>query len=286
MMDPINMEDEANEKSDKRDSLLNSSKMMSFDYNASASTMPDFSSSEIQDESGSTLHARHVRFSQENIKSPPAIRRSILKSTLKPAEIEAILVQREKRQAMLDKMKEGTVLWKYSHESKCEKRTFCISKDETEMMWKHIGKISSIKTTRIPFASVKNIVYGPRTPGFKSFDWKVGKSWLCFSVVCEGRNVDIECPDLETFELWFFGIQQLAPLSHKFLTPSQVNWKRALYKTAQVSLVCELPLEDVWHELVRLSRSPAGTEPCTGVFKDKLIQLQAQEGEQIELKHD
>jgi len=264
---------------------LASGNLVTLDLNNSTSTMPDFSSAENID-SGSSAQLRRVRFSTEARPSTPILRRSILKSTLTPAEKLAAQARMEKRQALLDKMKAGTVLWKYSSESKCEKRTFSISKDETELVWKHVGKFTSLKVSKIPFASVKNVVYGPRTPGFKTFDWKVGKSWLCFSVICEERNVDIECPDLETFETWFFGVQQLALLSHKFLTPRQVNWRRALFKTAQLSLVCEMPLDDVWHELVRLAKSPSGTEPCSLAFKEKLLQIQAQEAGPVELQLD
>eukprot|EP00475_Leptophrys_vorax_P033037 TRINITY_DN5162_c0_g1_i1.p1 TRINITY_DN5162_c0_g1~~TRINITY_DN5162_c0_g1_i1.p1 ORF type:complete len:312 (-),score=51.39 TRINITY_DN5162_c0_g1_i1:217-1152(-) len=228
---------------------------------------------------------RKVRFSDGAgpVSPIPVLRRSILKSTLSPAEIEEIQRQKEKHRVMMEQMKAGSLMWKYSSESKCEKRMFSISKDETELIWRHCGKITSLKQNKVPFAAVKNIVFGPRTPGFKSFDWKRGKSWLCFSIICENRNVDIECPDLETFTLWYFGIQQLAPLSHKFLTQCQVNWRRALFKTAQLSLVCEMPLEDVWHELVRMARSPVITEPNSAVMKDKLLEYQTHEVSAIHL---
>jgi hypothetical protein len=245
--------------------------------NGGGASMPPALTATISIPESEAPSGRHVRFYDgEAPKSPTGggLRRSILKSTLTPEEREEIRKQKEKRAALITGMKEGTIMWKYSSESKCEKRIFTISKDESELIWKHCGKISSLKTSRIPFASVKNLVYGPRTPGFKSFDWKLGKPWLCFSVVCDGRNVDIECPDLDSFNLWYFGIQQLAPLSHKFLSARQVHWRRALFKTAQMSLVCEMPLEDVWHELVRLSRAPAGTEPSSAMMKDKLEELQ------------
>jgi hypothetical protein len=61
----------------------------------------------------------------------------------------------------------------------------------------------------------------------------LGRHGFVLSVICERRN--IECPDLDTFNLWFFGIQQLAPLSHKFLQESGELEKSFVQDSAVIS---------------------------------------------------
>lgn len=103
-------------------------------------------------------------------------------------------------------------------------------------------------------ADVRGIVFGPRTERFDDYDWLKSQPYNCFSIICDGRTLDIECKTREQFMTWFLGMQALCPLSHKFWNRGQLNWHRALYKTLQIAGNNGVDITTVWNDLVALSR--------------------------------
>eukprot|EP00475_Leptophrys_vorax_P033395 TRINITY_DN523_c0_g1_i2.p2 TRINITY_DN523_c0_g1~~TRINITY_DN523_c0_g1_i2.p2 ORF type:complete len:153 (-),score=28.88 TRINITY_DN523_c0_g1_i2:61-519(-) len=119
-------------------------------------------------------------------------------------------------------------------------------------MWKRSGPALY---TKLDLATVKGIVVGPRTKPFAKYDWKAGKPWHCFSLLTESRSVDVECASKEQFNLWYWGLMDLIPLSSQNLSKPEVQWRIALFKTIQISQRCKLPVQEVWHKLVRQART-------------------------------
>jgi hypothetical protein len=103
-------------------------------------------------------------------------------------------------------------------------------------------------------ADVRGIVFGPRTERFDSYDWLKWQPYNCFSIIMDGRTLDVECKTREQFMTWFLGLQALCPLSHKFWNRGQLNWHRALYKTLQIAGNSGVDITTVWNDLVALSR--------------------------------
>ncbi len=101
---------------------------------------------------------------------------------------------------------------------------------------------------------MKLIIVGPRTQPFSKYDWKTGRPWNCFSLIADHRSVDIECLSRDQFMTWYFGLMQLVPLNFNNLDKPQVLWRLGLYKTVQISLQCKIPVNDVWHRLVKQAR--------------------------------
>jgi hypothetical protein len=96
---------------------------------------------------------------------------------------------------------------------------------------------------------------------FSNYDWKSARPWNCFSLVADHRSVDIECLTREQFNTWYFGLLHLVPLNFNNMDRAQVLWRIGLFKTVQISLQCKMPVNDVWHRLVKQAREDMTNSP-------------------------
>jgi hypothetical protein len=213
------------------------------------------------------------------------------KSALKPLcrmsqqELELIRKREMNRMVLINRLRDGAKLRKYSSKKgEAAYRYFYVSSDGTELLWCKSRHFTKFTSSKIILASVKQIIMGPRTQGFKNFEWKQENAWLCFSLISESRNVDIQCGSKDEFDTWFFGLQHLVPLSHKFFNRAQVNWRRVLFKTAKASLLCEIPIDDVWHQIVEYTRSKE--EKSIDPKLIDLLKKYQQESSSLELNDD
>jgi len=176
----------------------------------------------------------------------------ILKRKICLTETTRLLKKEQKRQDAVEKLKQrsGSVLYKYIAKGDKHKRLFYLSEDGTELQWKK-HKISR-GASWIDLASVRQMIIGPRTERFRSFDWINGKPWLCFSLVTDSRTVDIECRNVEEFDIWFQGLNALVPTSRDTrYSRGRILWQRALIKSIQISVRSKKnSLEAVWQDMV------------------------------------
>jgi hypothetical protein len=190
--------------------------------------------------------------------------RSILKSRDNSKELSQFKKMREREEKFVQIMKRGSVLTKYTSKGHASERHFYVSEDGSELCWRRVKfttkklvkklLFQNIPVKKVILADVKQVVLGPRTPGFVKYDWQTGCPWNCFSLVMHDRCVDIECKSREEFMIWFQGLQYLCPLSPKSLSRAQVNWLRMLLKTSQMATEMSVDVQDVWRMLVKESR--------------------------------
>lgn len=199
-------------------------------------------------------------------------------------EYQRFMKQQELISELLKQLRKGTNMIKHGSDGIPTKRFFFINQDGTELRWTHSSDHSRVYQSKaILLADVKSIVFGPRTPKFAKFDWINGKPYNCFSIIVENRErtltLDMECETREDFMNFYFGIQALAPLSHKSLSRAQVNWYRSLYKSLQIAKKDKISASEVWRQLVFLANYPeekdqeCAWKQCT-IQKSRLLQFQ------------
>eukprot|EP00475_Leptophrys_vorax_P045618 TRINITY_DN953_c0_g2_i1.p1 TRINITY_DN953_c0_g2~~TRINITY_DN953_c0_g2_i1.p1 ORF type:complete len:312 (+),score=66.98 TRINITY_DN953_c0_g2_i1:68-1003(+) len=188
----------------------------------------------------------------------------ILKSKIAPEQVAKLLQKEKKRTDAIEKVQQrsGSIMYKFNASGDRHKRYFYVSDDGTELQWKK-HRIGS-KVSSIELASVRQLIIGPRTERFSKYDWISGRPWLCMSLVTDSRTVDIECKDVEEFDIWFQGLAALVPTSKDTLyTRGRILWQRALIKSIQISVKSKMnSLELVWQELVNSAyrRKSSGLE--------------------------
>eukprot|EP00475_Leptophrys_vorax_P028023 TRINITY_DN40245_c0_g1_i2.p1 TRINITY_DN40245_c0_g1~~TRINITY_DN40245_c0_g1_i2.p1 ORF type:complete len:507 (-),score=100.98 TRINITY_DN40245_c0_g1_i2:91-1611(-) len=202
-------------------------------------------------------HGKSVQFQFDEVTMLEAEKRekakpgkSILKKLASPRT--KVRVQKKEEEIMLTvkTLSVGSIMVKYSTKGVPSKRIFRVSDDGTELLWKK----SRGFYTKFELATVKVMIVGPRTQPFAKYEWKTARPWNCFSLIAEHRTVDIECLSKDQFNTWYFGLLNLVPLNYNNMDKAQVLWRVALYKTVQISLQCRMPVNDVWHRLVKEAR--------------------------------
>jgi hypothetical protein len=156
-------------------------------------------------------------------------------------------LEAEKARCM-EVMLAGTVMLKYNSKGKPDARFVRISPDGTELIWSKTG-LPRTRSRRFNLACVRGIVFGPNTIRFLRFDWENSKPWMCFSLVCENRTVDLCMENERDFVTWYLGLQHLIPLPTSAQTRGSLLWTRAIYKVSQRAYKGKTTQLNVWMDL-------------------------------------
>jgi len=227
------------------------------DFPMSAVSTHSTSSAESVSAPGSLEREWRSQPSSESSDKPPL--KPIMKVRASPS-CRGMKRVMEKEVKMLDaliRLKIPIMVTKFDSHGNPGKRLLKLSPDGTDIMWK---KQAAAIWSSMPLASVTAIISGPRTSNFKSYDWRTGKPWQCLSLIGTDRTLDLEFSKRREFLDWGTNLLEFIPLSFRNPTKSTMLWKRALFKSVQISLKFSIPIEDVWHVLVSSARDSTTPE--------------------------
>jgi hypothetical protein len=173
----------------------------------------------------------------------------------------------------LQEMHKGAVLTQYAVFGQQRSRFFYVSEDGTELfICKNSGVTKVLGMKPVPervilLADVEFVTFGPRTEAFGEFDWVEGHPFNCFSLIFgEHDSVDIECPDRESFMLWFLGLQSLCPMSFTNLTRGMLSWYRAYCISLIKARFSGMDLREYWHMMVAQARAEMSSKKVSNKF--------------------
>ncbi|KAH7440857.1 hypothetical protein KP509_03G014300 [Ceratopteris richardii] len=111
-------------------------------------------------------------------------------------------MERDVEQAVIA-LKKGAYLLKYGRRGKPKFCPFRLSNDGALLIW-----FSGKEEKQLKLSSVSRIVPGQRTAIFQRYP-RPDKEYQSFSLIFEGRSLDLICKDKEEAEVWFTGLRAL-----------------------------------------------------------------------------
>ncbi|KAL6519004.1 hypothetical protein OROHE_017428 [Orobanche hederae] len=121
-------------------------------------------------------------------------------------------VERDIEQA-ITALKKGAYLLKYGRRGKPKFCPFRLANDESVLIW-----FSGKEEKHLKLSHVSRIISGQRTPIFQRYPRRE-KEYQSFSLIYNGRSLDLICKDKEEAEVWFSGLKALISRGH------QRKWK-------------------------------------------------------------
>jgi len=106
----------------------------------------------------------------------------------------------------ITKMKEGSVMLKYTRTTKPHFRKFVLTQDELKLVWGSPNKAST--EAQVPLVEVKKILLGQQTAIFQRYR-NPDLDGLSFSLLYKDRTLDIVCKDKREYVIWVQGLQYL-----------------------------------------------------------------------------
>jgi len=203
-----------------------------------------------------------------------------------------IIRQDKARQALTQKclelMSKGCVTTKYNRFGNPCRRIITVDKDGTEIRWESSFEHESRKKgigfmARKPrlrqLADITGVIYSSlvefahRRSRFYQYNQQGHPPWVCLTVLFDQETLDLVFKNEEEVDTWFFGLQNLAPMSKFYLPRGPQLIFRAQLKIEHMSKRSGKPIMEILVDLLKQAKETVKKENEEREKEEKLARV-------------